>query len=131
MSATLTLQNVNKVGRVWKRQILVAFSSSYANSGTTGQALDLSAVVNTPKLERGLPARVPKNLSQVRVMNQPPGYVAVLQLLTTGTLATALSVRLYQTGTGADTVLNELANGAYAAGLTGGAGLTIELDEVN
>lgn len=130
MSATLTLQNVNKVGRVWKRQILVTVSNSYANSGTTGQALDLTAVVNTPKLERGIPAKVPKNLSQVRVMNQPPGYEVVLQLLTTGTLATALSARVHQAGT-ADAQFNELSNGAYPAALTGGAGFTIEIDETN
>lgn len=130
MAVTLTLQNVNKVGRVWKRQIQVAFSASYANSGTTGQALDLTAVVNTPKIERGVPARVPKNLGQVRVMTQPPGYVVVLQLLTTGSLATALSARVFQSGT-ADAALNELGNGAYAAGLTGGAGMTIEIDETN
>lgn len=123
MAVAVALQRVDKTRRNWKRVIRLTMSGSYANSGTTGDLFDFTAITNPNNLERGKLNRIPVQ-SRIRVLNHPPGFVAVLSI---GAALTNFGIRFFQTAAAAG-ALAEIANGAYAAAITANP-VDIEVDE--
>lgn len=124
MALTLTLKSVEVEGDRVKRVYSIAISGSYANSGTTGDLLDFQGATNSNKLPRAKFARVP---DQWKINNQPIGYVARIE---PGTTMSTFGLRFFQSDDAVD-ALDELANGAYPAALTGDSALQIELSSKN
>ena len=132
MSVTASLLSVSHEGRYWVRRFRLAFTGSYAQSGTTGDIIDLTAVLNPKFLERAKPSKCP-GPADVQILNEIPGYVGQLYVdESSPALSACLGVRLFQSDDAVDE-LDELANGAYTADVTDFAtpGMIIELREKN
>jgi len=109
-------------------RISLTFTGSYANSGTTGDLLDFTALTNTAKVERPFPHKVPKDLSDIQVRNMPVGFMMTVELGTS--ISAAVGIRLWRQD-GSTGPLTELANGAYPAAITGSTQAIIEVSEEN
>jgi hypothetical protein len=109
-------------GRVTKRYS-VAASGSYAGSGTTGDLIDYQGALNPGWIERAKFARIP---DQFAVLNQPAGFI--MRIEPSYTDYAGSGIRFFQSDDAVDP-LDEVADGAYPAGITGsdGAPLLIEI----
>ena len=92
----------------------VQLSGNYVNG--TGETINLTAVTNPKQINNGS-VGYPGNITEYEVINCPLGYEAVL---TKGANLTNWNLKFEYTGAGANTVLNELASGAYSAALLAG-----------
>ena len=117
MAVAAALQRIDKTRRTVRRVVRLTFTGDYANTGTTGDLVDFTAMTNPNNLERSRPPRIPVgNQYAIRHANVP-GFVVVLSIGTT--MAAAFGVRFFQSDDAVDP-LDEIANGAYAAAITGG-----------
>lgn len=105
------------------KRYLVTPSSSYAGSGTTGDVFNPQTTpTNTNWIPRAGWSRPPDSYA---VLNQPVGYVMRVQPPATVTFID-WGIRFFEAGAdGGD--LDEIANGAYPAAISGDVNLMIEL----
>jgi hypothetical protein len=98
-------------------EVTATCSGNYVNTGTTGDVVDLSQLVS--KLGQGYDRfGFPWKIVNGEVINAPLGYSAILvPPASTSTTPWIWGLRIQQTGTAANDPFNELANGAYPAGL--------------
>lgn len=90
-------------------------SGNYANSGTTGDALDLTKITNPSFLEDAV-VGYPANIEEASVESSPAGYLGVL---VPGATPATWGLRVFEDA-GVAGAFAELANGPYPAGVTAG-----------
>lgn len=106
----------------------VTFSGSYANSGTTGEALDFTNTTTFTNPDWIARALFSRNPSEYAVLNHPAGWEMKIEPGTAP--ATGWGLRLFQSA-GSAAPLAELANGAYPASITGSVGIRVSFAQAN
>lgn len=120
MTIALALLSVELRGNRVEREYSVTASGSYAQSGTTGDLIDFQGASNDLFLARGKFSRVPDGFE---VLNQPAGYVMRIE---PGVAMDDWGLRFWEAGAdGGD--LDEIADGAYPAGITGSDGNALRI----
>ena len=117
MAATAALQRIDKSRRNVRRLFRISFTGSYANSGTTGDVVDMTLATNPNNLERALLSEIPGSNRFILTHVNLPGYVVMMSIGTA--LASLLGIRIFQSDDAVDP-LDEIANGVYAAAITAG-----------
>lgn len=97
-------------------------SGNYANSGTTGDVVNLNSILN-PNFLGDAQVGYPAIITEYEVIDSPPGYLGVL---VKGATPATWGLRVYQTGAAVSGPFAELANGAYPGAVTGSS-FTIRL----